>query len=130
MKTAQQPAGKSSKHTPFGTYEQLENFNHHCQAAIGLIEALASQRIIRPPEGRYYQAVLRELRSSISQSVMESFGPAGGLKLRLVSATGSRGNVRSDGPPCLADQAKTLSKWKARLSLLGCAEAILGNAIC
>lgn len=67
MKTDKQSAGKS----PVGTYEQLADFNHNCQAALALIETLAGQRMLRQTEASYYRAVLRELRASISQSVME-----------------------------------------------------------
>jgi hypothetical protein len=38
MKTHTQPAKTSLERAPFGAYEQLADFNHHCQIALGLLE--------------------------------------------------------------------------------------------
>ena len=68
MKAAKESTLRNPAQLP---YEQLMQFNQHCLAALDLIEAFAEQRMIPRNEGRYYRALLQELRASASQSLIE-----------------------------------------------------------
>ncbi|HWH60447.1 MAG TPA: hypothetical protein VN682_22665 [Terriglobales bacterium] len=68
MKRAKQ---SSSKAVTTEVYEKLAEFNWHCSSALVLIDAFGRERVIPSKERRYYASLLREIQSSISQSVME-----------------------------------------------------------
>ena len=52
-------------------YEQLMRFNQHCVAAIELIHEFTNRRMLARKEGRYYRAMLQEVRACVSQAVIE-----------------------------------------------------------
>jgi len=52
-------------------YDELMRFHQHCVAAIELIDEFTERRILARKEGRYYRAMLQELRACVSQAVIE-----------------------------------------------------------
>jgi hypothetical protein len=62
---------KSLKPDLIKAYEQLSEFNQYCRGVLNLIDAFGHQQMIPRSEQQYYSALLREIRSSISQSAVE-----------------------------------------------------------
>lgn len=71
MKRAREVRDKISGTGPQLTYERLMQFNQHCSAALTLMELFGREEMIPRSESRYYRALLRELRASASQPVLE-----------------------------------------------------------